>query len=216
MYLAAATLRRFEAEGRLKEDEPFFHWAMQYAMARIQEAFDGLFKNIRIPGLTWLVRGPVALWSRFNMIGTEPSDALGHEVARLMQTPGEQRDRLTRGIYVPADTGQALGRLENAFRLAVQGDAVAKKIYHAVKAKQLPKDRPPKLVAKAVEAGVITADEAALVQQAEAARWDAIQVDAFDLDEYSRYYQERTPAVAEPPVGASEGDGATATSTLGA
>ena len=208
MYLAAATLRRFEAEGRRKEDLPFFHWAMQYAMARIQEAFDGLFKNMRVPGLTWFVRGPVALWSRLNSLGVEPSDAVGQQVAKLMQTPGKQRDRLTEGCYLPQDKEQALGRLENAFVLAVQGDAIAKKIYKAVKAKQLPKDRPAKLVPKAVEAGIITTDEAQLIQQAEAARWDAIQVDSFDLDEYKRHYQELAPAVPQTPVIASEGDGA--------
>ncbi len=207
MYLASATLRRFEAEGRRKEDLPFFHWSMQYAMARIQEAFDGLYKNMRVPGLTWFFRGPVALWSRLNSLGHEPSDAVGHQVARLMQTPGDQRNRLTEGCYVPTDKEQALGRLEHAFVLAVQGDAVAKKIYKAVKAKQLPKDRPAKLVPKAVEAGIITADEARLIQEAEAARWDAIQVDSFDLDVYKRHYQDPTPVIASEGDGA--GDGAT-------
>ena len=125
-----------------------------------------------------------------------------------MQTPGKQRDRMAEGAYIPKDKEEALGRFENAFALAVQGDAVAKKIYKAVKAKQLPKDRPAKLVPKAVEAGIITADEAQVIQQAEAARWDAIQVDSFDLDDYKRHYQKPAPATTQTPVIASEGDGA--------
>src|SRR6056297_2942710 len=40
MLLATATLRRFEAEGRKKEDEIFLHWSMQHAFYRIQTAFD--------------------------------------------------------------------------------------------------------------------------------------------------------------------------------
>ncbi|MFQ5570414.1 MAG: acyl-CoA dehydrogenase [Rhodothermales bacterium] len=212
MYLGAATLRRFEAEGRRKEDEPFLHWSMQYALAQIQQAFDGLYKNMKIPGLTWMLRGPVALWSRFNALGAMPSDRLGQKVAQLMQTPGEQRRRLTEGIYAPEVTTEAFGRLENAFRLSVQGDAVARKIYKAVKAGRLPKDRPPKLVPQAVEAGIITAEEAKVVQEAEAARWDAIQVDDFTLDEYKRHYQDRT--TTETSIIASEGDGATATPAM--
>lgn len=209
MYLASATLRRFEAEGRRAEDLPFFHWSMQYALARIQEGFDGLFQNMKVPGLTWLLRGPVALWSRINTIGKAPSDTIGQQVAQLMQVPGEQRERLVAGTYLPNDKTEALGRLENAFHLAVQSDAIARKIYAAVKAGQLPKDRPAKLVRQAAEGGVITADEARRIQEAEAARQDAIQVDSFTQEVYETHYQERGPRVAEPPVVASEGDGAT-------
>ena len=87
-------------------------------------------------------------------------------------------------------------------------------IYKAVKAGQLPKDRPAKLVMKAAEAGIITGDEAALIQKAEAARWDAIQVDSFTQEEYETHYQERGPRIAEPPVISSEGDGATTTPAM--
>jgi acyl-CoA dehydrogenase len=211
MYLGAATLRRFEAEGRRKEDEPFFHWSMQYALAQIQQHFDGIYANMRVPGLTWMLRGPVRLWSRMNALGSMPSDDLGQVVAKRMQIPGEQRRRLTEGIYAPEDKTQAFGRLENAFRLSVEGDAVASKIYRAVKAGQLPKGRPAVLVPKAVEAGIITADEARVIEEAEAARWDAIQVDAFLIDDYKRYYQQPRMEVGGSTIAASEGDGSTAT-----
>ncbi len=201
MYLAAATMRRFEAEGRRKEDRPFFDWAMQYAFYRMQQAFDGLFDNLRIPGLTWFLRGPVAWWSRLNRLSAPPSDKLGHQVAQLMLTPGEQRERMTAGMYVPADPNEALGRLEWAFRLAYQEDELLRKIYAAVKRGELPKARPEQLVRQAVEKGIITAEEAGIIQEAEAARWDAIQVDAFTLEEYRRYYN-------APPAGIeAAGDG---------
>ncbi|GIV58391.1 MAG: acyl-CoA dehydrogenase [Rhodothermaceae bacterium] len=186
MYLAAATIRRFEAEGRPKEDLPYFHWAMQYALKQIQDAFDGLYANLRVPGLTWFVRGPMALWSRLNPISRGPSDRLGHEVARLMQTPGPQRERMAQGAYVPDDPNEALGRLERAFRLAAQAQDVERKLRDAVRARQLPKAAPATLVKLALEKGLLTPDEAALLEQAEAARNDAIQVDAFTLDEYMR------------------------------
>ena len=93
MYLGVATLRRFEAEGRRDADRPFLHWAMQYALAQIQQGFDGLFQNLNVPGLGWLLRGPIGLWSRMNPIGAMPSDALGHQIARALQGPAPSARR---------------------------------------------------------------------------------------------------------------------------
>jgi len=102
---------------------------------------------------------------------------------------------------VPSDPNEALGRLERAFQLAYQEDELLRKIYAAVKRGELPKARPEQLVRQAVEKGIITAEEAGLIQEAEAARWDAIQVDAFTLEEYRRYYN-------APPAGIeAAGDG---------
>jgi acyl-CoA dehydrogenase len=186
MYLGAAALKRFEAEGRRKEDLPFLHWSMQFALARCQEGFDGLFENLSIPGLTWLVRGPVAAWSRFNRLAAPPSDTLGGKVARALQVPGEQRNRLTSGIFVPADRSQALGRLENAFVLCFEAEQVVRKLKTAIRAGKLPKAPPLSLVDEAREIGLITESESALLATAEEARNDAIQVDSFTLEEYRR------------------------------
>ena len=186
MYLANAVLVRFEKEGRRTDDLPFFHWAMAYAFARMQEGFDGIFANLNVPILGLLLRGPVAVWSRLNPLGMEPSDRLGHRIARAMQVPGEQRDRHTEGIYVPEDPADALGRLEHALRLAHAAGDVERKIRDAVRTGRLPKARPERLARQAVEAGVIDAAEADLLKRAEAARNDYIQVDAFTLDDYHR------------------------------
>ncbi len=59
MLIASAVLRRFEAEGRRKEDEIFLHWSMQYALAQIQEAFDGIFRHISPPLMGWFFKGPI-------------------------------------------------------------------------------------------------------------------------------------------------------------
>ncbi|HHL71083.1 MAG TPA: acyl-CoA dehydrogenase [Bacteroidetes bacterium] len=179
MYLASTVLHRYEAEGRKQQDLPFVHWSLQYAFARMQEAFDGMLNNFGTPALA-----PFALWSRLNPLSTGPSDRLSSKVAQLLQIPGEQRDRLTEGIYIPAERDQALGRLEYAFTLAYKSDAVFKKIRQAVKAGEMEAVSKDRLVATALESGVITTEEAAVVAEAEEARNDAIQVDAFSLEDY--------------------------------
>ncbi|HEY9751060.1 MAG TPA: acyl-CoA dehydrogenase domain-containing protein, partial [Allocoleopsis sp.] len=186
MYLGMATLRRYEAEGRKAEDLPLVHWSMQYAFAQIQIAFEGLFANLSIPVLGPLFQGLVLWWSRLNPIGTMPTDDLGGKLAQSIETPGGVRDRLTTNIYVPTHPDEALGRLEQAFQLSIQAEGILKTIKTAIRDRKLPPAKPEKLIDVALEAGVITAAEATLVREAEAARNEAIQVDAFSLEEYQQ------------------------------
>ena len=190
MYLATATLRRYDAEGQREEDRIFFEWSMEYAFAQIQEAFDAIYREIKVPGLSWLFRGPIALWSRMNRIGSMPSDKLGHKVAQAMQQRSEQRDRLTDGIYLPEDNSEAMGRYEHALELLEQAEPVYKKIHVATKKKELPKTQPRFVIDQALEKGIISEDEAKLVREAEEARVDVVQVDEFSLEEY----QNQTPS----------------------
>ncbi len=184
MYLAAATLRRFEAEGRREEDLPFFRYAMETAFADMQKAFDGVFANFDGPLVGWLVRRPVALWSRLNTLGSGPSDELAHQVARAMCTPGAQRDRLFNLLYVPRDLEHPVGRLENAFILCAEADGIIGKIKQAMRKRQLARGNPVDALSAAVRAGVITEAESKRVLEAERARHDAIQVDSFSAREY--------------------------------
>ncbi|RMH03380.1 MAG: acyl-CoA dehydrogenase [Planctomycetota bacterium] len=180
MYLGTATIRRFEAEGRREEDLPFFRQAMDTALLQIQEAFCGLLRNFHAPWVGWLFRGPVQWWAYANPISRGPKDRNSLRVARLLQRPGEQRDRILDGLYLPQDPAEAFGRLEQAFALAVQAEEVLGRIKRAVRERRLPKGKPLDLLEQAREAGVVTAEECELVARAEAARNDAIQVDSFD------------------------------------
>ncbi|MBD2066351.1 acyl-CoA dehydrogenase [Leptolyngbya sp. FACHB-671] len=184
MYLGMATLRRFEAEGQNPEDLPAVRWAMQYAFAQIQQGFEGIFANFSIPVLGPLFWCPVLAWWRLNSIGALPSDELGSTIAQQLQIPGAIRDRLTPGIYVPDHPDEALGRLEQAFRLSSQAEAIFKTIKTASRDGKLPQMKPQQLIDAALTAGVITEDDAALLREAESARNDAIQVDSFTLEEY--------------------------------
>jgi acyl-CoA dehydrogenase len=184
MYLGTAVLTRFEKEGRRPEQEPFLHWSMQYAFAQMQEAFEGLFENLKVPGLTWLLRGIVAPWSRINVLGSMPGDELGGAIAQSIQEKDGAREWLTEDLYVPADRSEPLGELEWAFRLNRDAYHVGQKIKDAIRDGRLPKKRPHQVLEQARDAGVITEEEFDLVHRADAAREQYIQVDEFPLDEY--------------------------------
>ncbi len=140
-------------------------------------------REIKVPGLSWLFR-LIGVWGRLNPIGTYPSDKLGHKVAQAMQVRGEDRDHITYGMYLPKDKESALGRYEYTMQLNEEAWPVFKKLYKAIKAKELPKEPYLEIADLAVEKGVISKDEGELVKKTETARNDAIQVDEFTLEEY--------------------------------
>lgn len=193
MYLALCALRRFEAEGRREEDLPLVRWSVEHALARIQTAFEGIYRNFEGPAAP-LLRTLGAWWCRINLIGHAPSDALGARIAAVLRRPGEQRERLTSGVFVPADPEQALGRLERAFSLLAEAVPVLDRIAKASRAGQLPSGPPESLLDAALAAGLIRGEEAEKVREAAAARQDAIQVDSFPLDEYLGLGQAETAA----------------------
>lgn len=184
MYIAAAVLRRFEAEGRRKEDLPFVHHSLHTAFNEIQNAFDGLFSNFDVPVLGWFFKVPLSFWSGFNRISTAATDQMGHEVVELMLQDSEQRERMTTGVFISKDITDGLARLENAFRIIKKAEAIDRKIREAVKSKVLAKLKGSKLIDEALAKGVINTDEKATMLKAEEARWDAIQVDDYSETEY--------------------------------
>ncbi|MEM8934458.1 MAG: acyl-CoA dehydrogenase domain-containing protein, partial [Acidobacteriota bacterium] len=181
LFLITATLRRYEAEGRREDDLPVVHWICEEGFWQIQQAFDGIYQNLDAPLASWWTRTVGSWWHRAFSIGRPPSDALSRSVAETIQQAGEQRDRMTPHLHI-AD-GSPWADLEAAFHSATEAEPALAKIQAAIKRRELPKAPPETLLDPAVEAGLITSDERALIERAVAARADAIRVDDFTLDE---------------------------------
>ncbi|MEO1134598.1 MAG: acyl-CoA dehydrogenase domain-containing protein, partial [Cyanobacteria bacterium J06639_1] len=184
MYLGAATLRRYEAEGRPSEDLIYVDWAMRHAFAQIQAGFIGLFANMQIPILGSILRAPITWAWQLSPIGTPPSDRLGSLVARSLQTPGAQRDRLTAHIHIPTDAIEALGRLEQTLNAAIAAEPAMKTIKAALRRGDLPSSKPESWATLALELGAIDREEAELVGEAIALRNEAAQVDSFPVENW--------------------------------
>lgn len=186
MYLSLAVLRRWEAEGQKKEDLPFVDFALKHGLNQMQKSFDGLFANFDVPVLGLLLKGPVKWWSRLNALSSEPKDDLTQKLAKLMQTPGEQRDRLTDGIYIPAEsTGEHVAFMEETFSTVKAAEEAERKIKKAIRKKVLPKKKKIQdLLDAAVSANVISSNEKEILQKSEEMRWQCIQVDDFTEEEY--------------------------------
>ena len=181
LYLGSAAAKRFWDEGQREADRAFVEWSCRHAQRQIQEALLGILDNFpnRLVALTLRpLVFPLGPRRR------PPSDALGARVARTMLEDREGRLHLTCDIYLPPPDEPGLGRLEAALDKAVMGLAVEAKIRDAVRDGKI--DRAPgnALVELALKAGVITEADRESLNDADEARDEAIQVDAFDPESY--------------------------------
>lgn len=184
LYIATCVLRKYEADGRKSEDLAFVHYNLKYALSEIQKSFDGIFDNLKIPGLRWFFKGWLGAWSRINSIGSLASDGWSHAIAHSLLQDNEFRNRLTEGIHIPQSRDEQLGRLEYAMKVVLKTDAAEMKIRKAIKSGTIPKAKGPVAWESALSKGAITQDEFNLLKEAESVRYDAILVDDFSETEY--------------------------------
>jgi len=185
MYLASATLKRYEAEGRQAADAPLMHWAIWDCMFRAQNAFEGVIANFPNRFFATVLRRLVVF--PLGRPYVVPSDALGHEVAKLLIEPSPTRDRLTADVHLPADPDEPIGALEAALAAQIAAEPVEAKLKAAMKDRRFD---PGLLVGggvdalwrRARDAGVIGDDEYALVERRNALRDKVIRVDDFPYD----------------------------------
>ncbi|HED64574.1 MAG TPA: acyl-CoA dehydrogenase [Planctomycetes bacterium] len=183
MYLASASLKRFHDEGSPAADVDVMRWSVEDALYRVEIALDGVLRNLPARWVARLLRPVIFPLGRRS---APPSDHLGAKVARALVEGGELRERLTTSMYVPADGEAGLGFLEETLGKILAAKDAWSKIHAATRAKEL--DRKPKatLVERAAEAGIISAEERARIEAAEAARGEAVQVDSFDAGKLAR------------------------------
>jgi len=179
MYLASATLKRYEDQGRIQADLPLVRWSVRNALYRAQQALDQVLSNFPVKPLATALR-----WTIFplGMPFRPPLDSRNRECAKLVLEPGTARDRLTAGIYLPKDESDATGVLEAALRASIACEPIEKKFREAVKGGVLESRAGADTAQLALERGVITQEEYAQWQGKEALRKRVIQVDDFPQD----------------------------------
>lgn len=176
MYLASSTLKRFYDEGEKVDDVPLARWACDEALFKAEEALDSLLENFPnriVAAALQIVVFPLGKSRR------RPSDALGAKVSHLMlESPGV-RKQITGDMFIPDDNELGLGQLEAAFKKAQQAIPIEAKLRQALRGKKLAPLPEDTLWNRAVSQGVISENELKTLQETEALREEAIQVDAF-------------------------------------
>jgi len=190
MYLATATLKRFDEEGCHEADLPLVHWGVQDCLHQAEVAIDDLLRNFPnrfIAGLMRLVVFPLG--------GTHaaPSDRLDHELARILQVPSATRSRIGRGQYLTPSEHNPVGLLEQALEDILAAEPVHKRLCDAM-GKKLPFTRLDILAQKGLDAGHLSADDARILSRAEESRLRSINVDEFEPHELAAHQPKQEEA----------------------
>ena len=179
LYMGSTTLKRYDDEGRLKEDLPLMHWAMQNTLHDIETAIDDFLENFPNRAIAAVMR---VLVMPFGRRVDKPSDKLEHKIAMMLQTPSSARSRLGDGQYLTREEGNLFGDLEQTLDDVIAAQPVFDKICEHKNAK-LPFTRLDALAEDALKEGVINEEEADLLRRTEAGRLRTINVDDFDHEE---------------------------------
>jgi len=185
MYLGVCILKKFDENGRKEEEIPLVEHAMKEQLGKAQIAIEGLYQNL-FGSIGKILIFPFAIWARFNSFSCPASDNLQHKVVKDFIKNGSFRESLTEGIYISKDKNDNLGRIENALMLHEKSQSAFDKIRAAIKAKTLPRKHAQDLIEMAFEKSVITSEEKNLMQEAESAVLDAMEVDEYSLEEYKK------------------------------
>lgn len=175
LYLLSAALKRWQDEGRQKEDFAALEWCMATGLRTIEHRLAEILANLPnrfVAAFLKLVVQPFGA----RVLG--PSDRVVHQCASLVLEPSAARERLTPDLaYVDDDGGFA--RLERAFKLVAATDAIAKRMRaaHISDSKQ------------AVAKGVITQAEGEQLAAAHEAVTKVIEVDDFAPEALSPIYK---------------------------
>lgn len=184
MYLITCTLRRFEADGKLKEEEAYVHYIAQHGFSQIQSAFEGIYSNLDVPIIGHFFKYVALPWARLNSFTTMPSDSLATSVAMLSMKPGSARERMSQGIYYPLEDGSPYARFETAYDIIQKSKSISKKISQAIKTGKMKKNKSQSKIKEALEKNIITKAEAELLNQTQKIAQEAIQVDSFPVSQF--------------------------------
>lgn len=194
LYLGSAVLKRYDEQGRLHEDLPFVHWAMQDSLHQIDLAIDDFIRNFPVAPIAWMLRALVQpLGKRFD----RPSDTLEHKIAHILQNPCSARDRIGEGQYLARIEGSLFGDLEQTLENMIKVEPIFDRICSAL-GQKLPMTQLDKLAEKALAANIISEEDAVLLRETEAGRLRTINVDDFDPQELLMSTSDKVKKKAAP------------------
>ena len=188
LYYASASIKQWHEEGYPEHMRDLVEWSLQRSLCDIQTALYEAVTNFPVKPLRWPLRVmvfPAGVRER------RPDDELGQRVALSIVQPGPVRDRITRGVYVDDDPADAIGRIQNAVRIARATAPIRERINEAIRNAEPEETREIEMLLGhqreeildwAQERNLIDDSERWEVSKAMAALYDAIRVDAFSAE----------------------------------
>ena len=190
LYLASAIVKRFEDDGRPAEDLPLARWGLDDSLHRVEQALIGVLSNFPIGWMGRLLRA----WAfPFGRVHEPADDRTGQRIAELLMSHNPSRDRLLGDVFRPVDGVGAAVALK-AFDAMLAAEEAERAVVNGLKRMPTPINVEG-LAKKAVEAGLITDEQARTLIQAQKLAGELIAVDDFSPEALP------TTAFGEPEAG---------------
>jgi alkylation response protein AidB-like acyl-CoA dehydrogenase len=184
LYIGTAVLKYYEDQGKPESDLPYVHWSLQTSLTAAQSALADFCNNFPVKWLGKILWPVIFPWGRAYR---SPSDQLDQALVQPMVTDNELRNRLTRDAYFGTSVDDITGLMEDAFIKVLAAAPAAKKLRKAIKSGAINEITDyDQLLSNAVDQGVVSKEEAALLAAARSARWNAIQVDDYSPEWFNK------------------------------
>ncbi|MFO7477959.1 MAG: acyl-CoA dehydrogenase [Methyloceanibacter sp.] len=157
LYLLSCVLKRYEDDGRPKEDLKLVDYCARNCLYRFDQALLGTLRNFPVRWAAWLM---APLVFPFGARRRPASDSQGREIVRAALEPGAFRDRLTRDIFVSDDPGDRAGLLDYTLERAVACEEAERKLERAIRKGEVRRFHGRDWIAEAEAKGVLTESEA--------------------------------------------------------
>ncbi|NQV55413.1 MAG: DUF1974 domain-containing protein, partial [Rhodospirillales bacterium] len=183
MFLATATLKHFHDNGRPEGERALLEWTCTHALKEIENALLGVLANL--PN-RFAARATKILTFPLGTRHAAPTDRQIDAVAEAITTNMEVRDAVTADIFVPGPDDLGMGALEHAFARTLAAGPARSKLEKARRDGQLAKGTVIEMMNAAVDAGILSDTERALIEEVEQLRDAIIQVSDFDQAAYDQ------------------------------
>ena len=196
LYIASAVLKYTIANGQQAADLDHARWALDEALFRAGEAFDGFLENFPSRPVAWMLRRVVfPLGNPYRPV----SDRLSGRVADQLLEPTALRARLSQLLFLKGGPQDPLGRLEAAYDTLLQAEPAYLKYARLMAQAAVEGRNTEERLASLRQRGAMTAEECSLVARYDALRYDAILTDDFEPE----YVQRRAAAASTARAAAS-------------
>ena len=182
LYIGSAVLKHYSLadEATQAEELPLVCWICDDLLYKLQNTMHDFLINFPNHWLGYGLRTHIFPFGRhFN----PPSDKLSMQVAELISKPGKLREHLSRGLYHTEGANNFVINLGKILEQAMAVEPLLHKINIAKRHKAIKGVNFAALIADAVEAKVVTAEEGEQLLNADAAKMTVINVDDFSPDE---------------------------------
>lgn len=186
LYMASAVVYYHQQQGEPTEDQHLINWTLEYCLYEIHRAFSAVFDNLKPRWAGKMLYRVIFPWGNPYHY---PRDELTHRIARDTMCSSVQRDRITQCCYINKAADDATGRIELALQALEQSHAARQRLTAAIKAGQITvaaNASLPEQCQAAHQAGILSADEVQLITEFFTLRANALRVDEFPLEFFTK------------------------------